>query len=208
MMESGMAARLRWTLTRSVEIVLAVSGLGYYILFDENQVIEAWFLFGWATLATGYLSVGWFRVRRQRLRDVPVPHRSQLMRRFSIFFTVAASVTGLSAALSVIANKDTGELGDVVTGLGVAVVLCAWLLLHVGYARYYAQWTDLRFPRTQEPQLIDFMYFSFTVGVSFAANDVEVCSRALRWTVMVHSVASFLYNAIVLAVAVGIITGK
>lgn len=203
-----MAARLRWALTRSVEIVLAVSGLSYYMLFDENQALEAAFLFGWATLATGYLTVGWFRVRRQRFRDVPVPRRSGRMRRFSIFFTVAASVTGLSAALSVIANKDTGELGDLVTGLGVAVVLSAWLLLHVGYARYYAQWTDLRFPKTREPQLVDFLYFSFTVGVSFAANDVEVCSRPLRWTVMVHSVASFLYNAIVLAVAVGVLTGR
>jgi uncharacterized membrane protein len=35
-----------------------------------------------------------------------------------------------------------------------------------------------------------------------------VQSRPLRWHVMVHSVLSFLYNAIVLAVAVGIITNR
>ena len=33
-------------------------------------------------------------------------------------------------------------------------------------------------------------------------------SRQLRWHVMVHSVVAFFYNAIVLAVAVGIITGR
>lgn len=203
-----MAARLRWAITRAVEIVLAVSGLSYSILFDETQTTEAWFLFGWGALAATYLFIGWIRVRRQRTEDVPVPERTPGVRRFSIFFTVAASVTGLGAALAVIANKDSGEVGTVVTGLGVVVVICAWLLLHVGYARFYAQWTDLRFPGTPEPQLADFLYFSFTVGVSFAANDVEVRSRPLRWSVMVHSVVSFLYNAAVLAVAVGIITGR
>jgi uncharacterized membrane protein len=210
--ESGMAARLRWAITRAVEIVLAVSGLSYSILFDESPTVEAWFLFGWGTLAATYLVIGWVRVRRQRHRDVPVPRRTGGLRRFSIFFTVAASLTGFGAALAVIANKDGGqdgnEVGSLVTGLGVVVVICAWLLLHVGYARFYAQWTDLRFPGTPEPQLVDFLYFSFTVGVSFASSDVEVRSRPLRWSVMVHSVVSFLYNAAVLAVAVGIITGK
>jgi uncharacterized membrane protein len=37
---------------------------------------------------------------------------------------------------------------------------------------------------------------------------VSVTSQAMRWHVMVHSVLSFFYNAVVLAVAIGILTGK
>jgi uncharacterized membrane protein len=44
--------------------------------------------------------------------------------------------------------------------------------------------------------------------VSFASSDVEVHGRALRWHVLVHSVISFFYNAVVLAVAVSVITGR
>jgi uncharacterized membrane protein len=78
----------------------------------------------------------------------------------------------------------------------------------LGYLRSYSHWTDWRFPDCPHPALVDFLYFSFTVGVSFAVSDVEVRSRALRWHVMVHSILSFFYNAIVLAVAINIITGR
>jgi uncharacterized membrane protein len=54
----------------------------------------------------------------------------------------------------------------------------------------------------------DFLYFSFTLGTSFAASDVTVTSQAMRWHVMVHSILSFFYNTVVLAVAFGILTGK
>ncbi|HEY6594740.1 MAG TPA: DUF1345 domain-containing protein [Asanoa sp.] len=47
-----------------------------------------------------------------------------------------------------------------------------------------------------------------TIGVSFATSDVEVRSRVLRWHVMVHSVLGFFYNAVVLAVAIGVVTGR
>jgi uncharacterized membrane protein len=131
-------------------------------------------------------------------------------RRFSFLLTAAASVTGLAAALDVLGSNTYGdEFGPIITGFGVVAMMCAWLLLHTGYARFYATWReDLRFPRTDDPGIVDFLYFAVTVGVSFAASDVEVGSRPLRWHVMVHSVLSFFYNAIVLAVAVGVITGK
>ena len=58
------------------------------------------------------------------------------------------------------------------------------------------------------PTATDFLYFSFSVGTSFAVSDVNVASQAMRWHVMVHSVLSFFYNAVVLAAAIGFLTGK
>jgi uncharacterized membrane protein len=204
----GTAARLRSISTLGVEIVLAVAGLAYTVLSGESAAEDAAFLSLWGLLAVTYLFVGGRRVRRQRQQDAPLLPRRPGRRRFSFFFTVAASLTGLGAATNVLSTEDT-EYGNLVTGLGVIVMISAWMLLQVGYARYYSQWTtDLRFPETPEPQLVDYLYFAFTVGVSFAASDVEVCSRKLRWHVMVHSVISFLYNAVVLATAVSIIIGR
>lgn len=65
----------------------------------------------------------------------------------------------------------------------------------------------LAFPETERPNLLDFAYFSFTIGSSFAASDVEVRSRVLRYTVLTHSVVSFFYNAAILSIAIGVITG-
>jgi uncharacterized membrane protein len=90
----------------------------------------------------------------------------------------------------------------------------AWLLLHFGYADRYAhlyyQEPDppkLSFPGTKRPNLTDFAYFSFTVGASFAASDVEVQDRRVRYTVLTHGILSFFYNTAVLGIVISVITG-
>ncbi len=91
-------------------------------------------------------------------------------------------------------------------------MLAAWLLLHAGYARYYAQlYHDaaapggLRFPDDARPAVVDLAYFALSIGTSFAVSDVEVTSRRAR-VVMGHSVVGFFYNTLVIAVVVGVLT--
>ncbi|GAA1884478.1 hypothetical protein GCM10009687_61130 [Asanoa iriomotensis] len=201
-------------IARLVEIVLAVGGLLFTVAGSESEPVVVLFLLFWGLLAFTYLLVGTIWIRRERLADPNVPpppitgvNARLLGRRFSFFFTVAASVTGLGASLDVLAVDQNSDFSGLVQGLGAFVTFCAWLLLQVGYARFYAQWSGWRFPKCPYPRMIDFLYFAVTVGVSFAASDVEVQGRTVRYHVMVHSVISFFYNAIVLAVAVNIITG-
>ena len=199
--------KVSWTAVRGIELVLAVSGLFYFIVGPESPPQVALFLLCWVTVAFFYLTVGAIRVRRTRFPGGR-PSPPVIGRRFSFLLTAAASLTGLGAALAVLSNDDV-EYGPVITGLGAMAMVCAWMLLHVGYARFYATWaSDLRFPGTDPPGLVDFLYFAMTLGVSFAVSDIEIQSRPLRWHVMVHSVLSFFYNAVVLAVAINIITGR
>lgn len=60
----------------------------------------------------------------------------------------------------------------------------------------------LDFPGTDHPDLTEFLYFSFTIGTSFAVSDVDVRTAPMRRRVMVHSVIGFLFNAALPAVAV------
>ncbi len=200
---------------RGIELILGVSGLSYFFFGSEDDKWQAGFLATWSFIAFGYIVVGTWVVRRLRNTDPnqPQPPRSgwdhtKFGRRLGFLLTVAASITGLNAALSVLADHDDDTVGSLLSGLGVLAMICAWVLLHAGYARFYSFWTEFRFPSCPYPGPTDFLYFAFTVGVSFAASDVEVQGRVLRWHVMVHAVISFFYNAVVLAVAVGIITGK
>ncbi|WIX77355.1 DUF1345 domain-containing protein [Amycolatopsis carbonis] len=64
----------------------------------------------------------------------------------------------------------------------------------------------LSFPGTDRPNLMDFAYFSFTVGSSFAASDVKVQDRQLHYTVLVHGVVSFFCNTAILGTAIGVFT--
>jgi uncharacterized membrane protein len=207
--------KLGIVIARGIELLLGVSGLSYFFLGGERDSWELGFLALWSLVAFAYIFVGTLVVRRLRKADPdqptpPIPGwaGSVFARRLGFLLTVAASLTGMNAALSVLADREDEAYTELVGGLGVIAMICAWVLLHSGYARFYSYWHEWKFPACPNPGPTEFLYFAFTVGVSFAASDVEVRSRTLRWHVMIHSVVSFFYNAIVLAVAVGIITGK
>jgi uncharacterized membrane protein len=53
-----------------------------------------------------------------------------------------------------------------------------------------------------EPDFIDFAYFSFVLGMTFQVSDVQVTSRRLRRLVLAHSLLSFVYNTILLALTI------
>ncbi|WP_027343566.1 DUF1345 domain-containing protein [Hamadaea tsunoensis] len=202
------ARRLAWFAARSIELLLAVGGLAYTLVGSDNEGAQALFLALWVCVALLYLLIGGAIARHRRRPGAPRPE-PRMGRRLSFFLSAAASLTGLGAALDVLFEPGDNDLSGLVTALGVLAMISAWLLLHIGYARFYATWPeDFDFPGGGPPGLVDYLYFSFTVAVSFAASDVSVRTRPLRWHVMVHSVVSFFYNAIVLAVAVGVITQK
>ena len=87
-------------------------------------------------------------------------------------------------------------------------IILSWHLFHIGFAQIYENSQDrvpgepcLVFPTQPSPTFIDFLYFSFTIGTSFATSDTTVRTGRMRWTVMLHSVLSFFYNALVVAIA-------
>jgi uncharacterized membrane protein len=214
--------------SRIVEAGLMALGIGFAFL-SETAGSDLAYLIGWDLLAACYLTVGFVVMRRRRRRpDVVQPGGGlgrQLLTgaRFSLACTIAASLVGMSSADSVLSNGKDATYGQLIRLFGGIAIVAAWVLLHAGYARFYARryygqktredpadgpGRSLEFPRCAAPMATDFLYFSFTLGTSFAVSDVNVTSQDMRWHVMVHSVVSFFYNAVVLAVAIGILTGK
>ena len=54
----------------------------------------------------------------------------------------------------------------------------------------------------------DFAYFSFTIGMCYQTSDVTVSSYTIRRTVLVHSMISFAYNTVILALALNLVFGS
>jgi uncharacterized membrane protein len=121
---------------------------------------------------------------------------------------VAFSVAGIFIVLNQAHRPDALALT-----LALAAAPLAWCMLHTISAFHYvnlyyfasaqeASGKSLEFPGTKEPDLWDFIYFSFVIGMTAQVSDVQVRTTAMRRAVTGHSVISFFFNTVLIAMAV------
>ena len=65
----------------------------------------------------------------------------------------------------------------------------------------------LQFPDEHEPDYLDFAYFSFVLGMTFQVSDVEISSKEIRRMALLHGFLSFIYNTVIVAFSINIISG-
>jgi uncharacterized membrane protein len=70
-----------------------------------------------------------------------------------------------------------------------------------------AEARGLAFPGRAEPDYWDFLYFSFTIGMTFQVSDVPIESHRRRRTGLAHGVLAFFFNVVVLALTINIVAG-
>jgi uncharacterized membrane protein len=103
--------------------------------------------------------------------------------------------------------------GRGVTGAEMTLALSAvplgWAVVHTVAAFHYAHLhyspdasCRLDFPDQVTPEIWDFLYFAFVIGMTAQTSDVTIASVRMRRAVLAHSVASFFYNTVILALAV------
>jgi uncharacterized membrane protein len=113
--------------------------------------------------------------------------------------------------LTAVAKEMHGKSDPWVIALVVATLVLAWLFSNIVYALHYAHLYygedadsgkdsgGLDIPKCDEPDYWDFIYFSFTLGMTFQTSDVEITSRRMRRVVLGQCLAAFVFNLGVLA---------
>lgn len=151
------------------------------------------------------------RLSGRRLRkaavesDVPV---------YVLFLIVVSTATTALAALFMTINADhrPGPAWLIVALLSIPL---GWATIHMLAASHYAHlyWRPgdadeprrgLVFPGDGEPAAIDFVYFSFVIGMAAQTADVAIAGRALRRFALMHSIVAYFFNAVVIAAAVNV----
>lgn len=127
----------------------------------------------------------------------------------------AAAVVALIALGMQLHASEAGGLMDIL--LAASTLLLSWLFLNTIFALHYAhafygdgkgKGGGLEFPGTEQPDFWDFLYFSFVLGMTFQASDVEISDRGIRRVVLAHSMISFLFNVIVIALSVNVAASR
>ena len=66
----------------------------------------------------------------------------------------------------------------------------------------------IEFPGTPDPDMADFVYFAFTIGVAVQTADVSITSRHIRRVVLIQSIAGFFFNLFVLALSINVLGAR
>lgn len=131
------------------------------------------------------------------------------------------AITGVvSTAILIAIGYELGSrssLGGTGIALIIVTLLLAWLFSNMIYALHYAHLYYSRadrkdaggidFPSDDDPDYWDFIYFAFTLGMTFQTSDVGITARHIRRVVIFHCFAAFVFNIGVLAFTINVLGG-
>ena len=174
---------------------------------------------GWDVGATLMLALAWSFIARsdadqtRTLAKTEDPGRNMVT-----LLVLAASAFGLFAATVAMrhARSHASAMGDALVGVCAFAVITAWVAAHSAYTLRYAHlyYRDddegeggLAFPGEAEPCYLDFAYFAFVIGMCFQVSDVSITSTVIRRGALAHSLLSFVYNTIIVALTLNLVFG-
>jgi uncharacterized membrane protein len=141
--------------------------------------------------------------------------RAALLNENKWTFLVATVLATLAAMVAIVAElvaaKGTPTAPSSAALAGITV-LASWCFIHCFFAQHYAHeyWLEgqgLIFPGNESPTYSEFLYFSFTVGMTAQLSDVTTNSPIMRRVVLMHGLLSFLFNTAILASAINLAAG-
>jgi uncharacterized membrane protein len=175
----------------------------------------------WNAASLTYLALYWITILRA---DAELTRRrasayDQAAQVILLLVTVAgcASVVAIAFVMGDVRSMDFWPKA-LHLGLSIAALVLSWMLIQTVFAfhyarRYYAPASmegpaaGLKFPGVEEPDYLDFAYYSFVVGMTSQVSDVSVTTAQMRRTTLAHGVLSFLFNMAVLAMSINVISG-
>ena len=119
----------------------------------------------------------------------------------------AVVIIALYSELHAAKDKSLGTIA-----LASATILLAWLFVATMFAQQYAHDFymapgQLIFPGTEHPNYWDFTYFSVVLSMCCQTSDIAVTSTNMRRLVILHSIVSFFFNVIIIAITVSVVAG-
>ena len=212
---------------RQLKLVASlVLGVVVFFTFRASSSFTVSFMVAWLAFAIFNLIFSWIIIFSDHPKDVKsFAAEEDSSAPFIFLFVLAAAFISLFAIiflLQAIPDESKNKLSFHIL-LSFSSVFCSWLLVHTLFTLRYAHLYysadakpvvgkkpssfGLDFPSEAEPDYLDFAYFSFVIGMTFQVSDVEIKSRTIRRHVLLHSLLSFIYNTVIVAFSINIISG-
>jgi uncharacterized membrane protein len=190
--------------------------------YHAGLLIGASFLIGWNAAAGLFVvSTGWLLLMSE---EAEMRERARLDdENRAVLMSIVLGSVGASLVAIVIALKEAkihaGHGGEPlwVLGLSASTLALSWLVVQCLYTLHYTHryFGDrdadgkvdggIKFPGDDPTTYRDFIYVSICIGATCQVSDFDIVTSKFRNLVTTHSIISFIFNTMVLALGINII---
>lgn len=201
-------------------------GMAVFLIMPDSLHLDIHILAGWISGVLLFfllivLMIGSATPQKTRYRA----QRKEAQHLAIFLLVVITACTSIFAiGLMQANNVSSKELSSAALALEVALslvaVICSWFLTHTMFALHYATCYyredadepagyagGLDFPGEELPNYWDFIYFSFTIGMTAQTSDVSIPSFFLRRLSIAHGLVSFFFYMVIIASSVNVASG-
>lgn len=197
-------------------IAYALGAASYFLPIPAPEgVLRA--VVAWDTGSFLFLAATLFTFMRALDRDISADAKRHQEGEWAVF-----TITVLGAAMSFAAiflfSKAAGHRTHEEASLAFVIVtlVLSWLTTHIMFAYRYAHEyysydlggkeidRGIEFPHDDRPDYLDFVYFSFVLGMTFQVSDCNVTAKKLRRLATLQGLIGFIFNTVILALSVNI----
>ncbi|MEQ1492576.1 MAG: DUF1345 domain-containing protein, partial [Terricaulis sp.] len=174
-------------------------------------------LIAWDAAVATYLVAIWWQTRGITPQHL-IDHAAEVDegRYFALFVSLAGVVASLTAIILELQSKlEPGMTKNAHVAFVFATVALSWLFVHTSFAKHYAHEfygpgddggirQGLIFPGCDDPDFADFFHFAIVIGVASQTADIQISAKPIRRIVTLHGVLAFLFNTVILALAINL----
>ena len=203
-----------------ISLAIALSCFG--LLWFANISMGNRLILGWDVFCIAMLFFSWVLFFSTNSDDlcVVVGKQDDGLKVIFTIVSIAICFSVFGAIILMLGTDESPRNKLIQTLISLSPVLLSWFLLHttftIRYAHLYHDHDELNtgskvggidFPSEEDPDYLDFAYFSFVIGMTFQVSDITISSRTIRRFVLMHSLVSFAFNTIIVALTINTIAG-
>ncbi len=178
---------------------------------------QLWPLIGWIVGAACFLATVWIKVLGLTPEETHTLATHEDDSRFAaelLLNSAAIASLGGTGFTLLKANQSDGGGKAMLTIAALLTVFLSWGVVHTVFALRYARLyyghpvggIDFK-TEDEQPDYRDFAYVAFTVGMTYQISDTDIGTRTIRRIVLRHTLISYLFGAVILAVTVNTVAG-
>lgn len=213
---------IRVHLVHRIGISLGISLLTWLAVFHSRLDRLVVIMIIWNAFALTFIFISWMVFISRTPEQMRARAREEDGSRVFVFLLILISCfASMFAVLSLILSQDSRNTPlYIYVSVAIGTMLFSWFMVHTTFCFHYAHlyYDDaqenrsvhaggLEFPKDKQPDYLDFVYFSYVIGMTFQVSDVAISSRTIRRLALLHGLVSFILNTFVVALTINLIAG-